>query len=252
MRLHFRDRHIKDIIQIREEGLQPLPQCQKCGIFQNNVGLRHQQTVSCKKYTMRLALQNANEHNKKVAAEVKFTICGEIMEQVKEFRYLGRVVSENDNDDKAIIQNLQKTKSTWGVLHRLLRKESKRNIKVIVGIYQCIIQTRLLYGSETWVISRQLLKMMETFHKRCLRCLAGDFIRKVSDDEWIYPSTVEVMKKTGLKSIKEYINERRKQVEKHLFVGSTPMTNIMESLNIDVSMERVIWWKPFPIPNNTT
>ena len=96
MRLHFRDCHIKDIIQIREEGLQPLPQCQKCGIFQNNVGLRHQQTVSCKKYTMRLALQNANEHNKKVAEEVKFTICGETMEQVKEFCYLGRGVSENN------------------------------------------------------------------------------------------------------------------------------------------------------------
>ena len=80
------------------------------------------------------------------------------MEQVKEFRYLGRVELKNDNDDKDIIQNLQKTKSTWGVLHRLLRKESKRNIKVIVGIYQCIIQTRLLYGSETWVISRQLLR----------------------------------------------------------------------------------------------
>ena len=110
-------RHIKDIKQIREEGLQPLPQCQKCGIFQNNVGLRHQQTVSCKKYTMRLALQNANEHNKKVAEEVKFTICGETIEQEKEFRYLARVVSENDNDNKAIIQNLQKTKSTWGVLH---------------------------------------------------------------------------------------------------------------------------------------
>ena len=41
---------------------------------------------------MRLALQNANEHNKKVAEEVKFTICGETMEQVKEFCYLGRVV----------------------------------------------------------------------------------------------------------------------------------------------------------------
>ena len=49
--------------------------------------------------------------------------------------------------------------------------------------------------------------------------------------------------------IKEYINQRRKQVETHSFAGSTPMTNIMESLNIDVSMERIIWWRPFPIPN---
>ena len=51
-----------------------------------------------------------------------------------------------------------------------------------------------------------------------------------------YPSTMEVMKKTGLKSIKEYINQQSKQVEKHLIVGSTPMTNIMESFNIDVSI----------------
>ena len=89
---------------------------------------------------------------------------------------------------------------------------------------------------------------MELFHRRCLRCLAGDFIHKLPDGEWIYPSTIEVMKTTGLKSIKEHINQQRKQVEKHLFLGSTPMTNTMESLNINVSMERVIWWKPFPIP----
>ena len=54
------------------------------------------------------------------------------------------------------------------------------------------------------------------------------------------------------KVIRKALRKDRKQVEKHLFVESTPMTNIMESLNIDVFMERIIWWKPFPIPNNTT
>ena len=57
--------------------------------------------------------------------------------------------------------------------------------KVIVGIYQCIVHTRLLYGIETWAISRQLLKMMEFFHRSCMRCLTGDFIRKMPDGEWI-------------------------------------------------------------------
>ena len=93
---------------------------------------------------------------------------------------------------------------------------------------------------------------MELFHRSCVRCLTGEFIRKMPDGEWIYPSTEEVMKKANLKSIMEYINQRREQVAKYLFTGSTPMTVIVDSLNIDVSVERVIWWKPYPIPNNTT
>ena len=120
---------------------------------------------------------------------------------MKELRYLGPIVTENDNDDNVIISKPLKAKSKWGVLQRLLRKESKRNIKVIVGIYQCIVHARLLYRSETWVMSRQLLKMMELFHRSCVRCLTGDFIRKMPDGEWIYPTMEEVMKKANLKSI---------------------------------------------------
>jgi hypothetical protein len=91
---------------------------------------------------------------------------------------------------------------------------------------------------------------MEIFHRKCVTCLTGDFIRKLPDGDWIYPSTVEIMKKAKL--IKEYVQDRQKQVEKHLFAESTPMTGIMNSLDIDVPLERVRWWKPIPIPNNTT
>ena len=63
---------------------------------------------------------------------------------MKELRYLGPIVTENDSDDKVIISKLLKGKSTWGGLQRLLRKESKRNIKVITGIYQCIVHARLI------------------------------------------------------------------------------------------------------------
>jgi hypothetical protein len=138
------------------------------------------------------------------------------------------------------------------MLCRLLRKEATRNLKTVVSVYQSIIQSRLLYASETWVVPAQLLKVMEIFHRKCVRCLTGDCIRKLPDGDWIYPSTVETMEKAKLKSIKEYIQDRQKQVEKHLFVGSIPMTGIMNSLDIDVPLERVRWWKPIPIPNNTT
>jgi hypothetical protein len=47
MRKHFRTRHPQDIIVIQEEGL--LPQCNNCGIFQNNVHTdQHSNSKECR------------------------------------------------------------------------------------------------------------------------------------------------------------------------------------------------------------
>ena len=112
-----------------------------------------------------------------------------------------------------------------------------QNVKVAVSIYRSIIQSRLLYGSETWVVSARIILMMETFHRRCWRFLTGDFICKLPCGEWIYPSTAELMKKVGLELIQTYINERKKHVEKHLTDESKPIGDLMNSLNMKVKME---------------
>jgi hypothetical protein len=45
MREHFEAHHIKDSIVIAEEG--QLPMCEKCGIFQKNVGMTYQNSKHC-------------------------------------------------------------------------------------------------------------------------------------------------------------------------------------------------------------
>jgi uncharacterized paraquat-inducible protein A len=40
--------HNKDTIMIEEEGA--LPKCPNCGIFQNFVGLTHQQSIECQRW----------------------------------------------------------------------------------------------------------------------------------------------------------------------------------------------------------
>jgi hypothetical protein len=47
MRLHFKNMHNDDTIIISEEGA--LPRSTKCGIFQKDVGPRHQQSNTCKR-----------------------------------------------------------------------------------------------------------------------------------------------------------------------------------------------------------
>ena len=42
---------------------------------------------------------------------------------VREFRYLGRILTSTDNDWPAVARNLQKARATWGRLARILGRE---------------------------------------------------------------------------------------------------------------------------------
>ena len=50
------------------------------------------------------------------------------------------------------------------------------------------------------------------------------------------------MQKAGLKSIKQYIELRRKNVERYMITESELIAETMASVNIKIKLERVIWW----------
>ena len=75
-----------------------------------------------------------------------------MIETVKEFKYLGRIVTDTDDDKPTIVLNLNKAGKAWGQLYRVLVQEKKRNLRTAVSIYRSIIESVLLYGSETWVL----------------------------------------------------------------------------------------------------
>jgi hypothetical protein len=79
-----------------------------------------------------------------------------------------------------------------------------------------------------------------------VRFLTGDFITKLPNGEWHYPKTEDVMQKAGLKSIKQYIEQRRKNVEKYMTMESETIKELMESDNIELNLGRAVWWN-----NNT-
>ena len=243
MRHHFRSRHVKDTIIILEEGAIPLPKCPKCGIFQKDVGSKHQQSASCKQFTIRLDNMNAQIENERLAQDTIFTVFGEKIETVTEFKYLGRIVTDTDDDIPTVINNLNKAGNAWGQIHRILSYEKKRNLKAVVSVYRAIIQAILLYGSETWVLKgTNTLHRLEIFHRRCARFLTGQYIHPQENGEWIYPHTEDVFKQAGLESIECYIEKRRAQVANHLSPESKAITDIANSLEIEINMEKVCWW----------
>ena len=213
-----------------------------CGLFQRNVGAEHQQTAECIKWTKIQKDREADKVNKKKIAETIFYVQGVPIETVSEFKYLGRVVKNDDDDWPAVNQNVKKATATWGRICKILSKEGA-NPKVMATVYKAVVQAVLLYGSESWVLSLAMETKLQSFHRRCARYITGQHIRQNPDGSWTCPSSASVLQKAGLWSIQEYIQRRRSAVKKYAqskFIyqqceASSPLAS---------NPRQLVWWKP--------
>ena len=64
-----------------------------------------------------MELQQTCHQNQQLANDTVFTLFGEPIEQVREFKYLGRLVTDTDDDTNAVFYNLEQAMKTWGQLH---------------------------------------------------------------------------------------------------------------------------------------
>ena len=236
LRKHFRARHIEDGIRIQEEG--QLPQCTRCGLFMKDANSdRHHNSVECRKFTERRA-RYFRAQRQADALEVNFSIGGAEIERVKQFRYLGRILDENDDGNHALQRQLARARTKWGRIAAVLRSQGMKP-RAMGYFYKAIVQTILLYGSETWVLSDFQMKQLRSFHSRVARYITGRHIRQNADGTWFHPPTEGVLEEAGLRTIDEYIRRRRDTV-RH-FVRFRPIYEVCRQST--AISNRAVWWK---------
>jgi hypothetical protein len=208
MRRHFLFRHYLDTIVILEE--RQLPHYDKCGMFCTLTALagKHFESAICGEGTQ-TNKQKMRELQCIRALHHTFHILDqEPLETVTNFWYLGRIWTLRDNDWAATWSNLQKVIKWWAMIsHVLICKSASPRISAL--FYKApMIQTVLLYGSETWVMTDEILQMLTSFHHEIAWCLTGRYPHPISDtnDEWIYPSIQETLHIAGLFTMEEYLN----------------------------------------------
>ncbi len=88
---------------------------------------------------------------------------GDILEKVEVYRYLGCLLLQDDNDVQAVRIQLCKAQGTWARVGQVLHRENAPP-RTSAKYYQAILQSVLLYGCKTWVLSKAVMARLEGFH----------------------------------------------------------------------------------------
>ena len=182
--------------------------------------------------------------------EKVFTVGGVPLEEVRMFKYLGRIMARSDSDWPAIMSQLKKARSRWGSLARLLARDGATP-RITGFFYKAATQAVLLYGCESWVLTDQVWKTLESFHNRAARRIARKMAYKVGD-AWVYPDIDGAREDAGLYTIHHYVDKRQNRVA--TWVATRPIWPycIATDGDTDITSSRLMWWTKVlhpPAPN---
>ena len=180
---------------------------------------RHLGTLQCKKGVDQKR-RRLTETETRGNAERAFHAYGKPMEAVSEFRYLGRLITATDDDWPAVEKNIRKARVSWGRLARVLGREGA-DPKVLRSLYTAVTQQVLLFGAETWVLTRKMESDLDAFQGRVARRLTGRQPRRGRDGRWFYPSLEGAMKESGIVRIRTSILRRQNTVAQ--FIVARPI-----------------------------
>ena len=96
------------------------------------------------------------------STEMAFEDYGEQSKTVPSFKYLGRILTEVDDDWPALAGNLGKARKSWGRTQRILRREGA-NKRVSGNFFNAVVQQVLLFGAETWVVMPRMERALNSF-----------------------------------------------------------------------------------------
>jgi hypothetical protein len=202
-----------DVIIILQEG--ELPGCPYCQIFVSNVGPKHFATKACRAQAAHILERDQLGRHAMEATNLVFYIGNVPLENVTEYKYLGCLLSTDDTNNAAVSFNISNATHTWFHMDHILSSDGNDSM-TMTHFYPAVVHAKLLYSSETWVLSRYLLDCLEHFHARCAYNMAHRHIQHLPNGTWEYPPMSEVLDSCGLSTIEMYIAKCKTTLLNHV------------------------------------
>ena len=132
---------------------------------------KHVTTALCQRGSER-KWSSLAEEEARAGAETAFTVYGIPLAQVTYFKNLGRIFTASDDDWPAVASNLRKARREWAQLKRVLVWEGADD-RALGQIYLAVVQSVMMYGSETWVMTPCIGRVLGGFHHRVACRITG-------------------------------------------------------------------------------
>ncbi|XP_065193035.1 uncharacterized protein LOC135824232 [Sycon ciliatum] len=139
---------------------------------------------------------------------------GDVIGVVSEFTYLGSTISDDAELDAKVTTRLAKASRAFGSLLQPIFRNSGLWLGIRRHVYQAVILSVLLYGSETWTLKAPLLRRLDTFHRQCVRTI----LSVTRDQQWQeHLSSEDLAKRSSMPaSLEESIRANRLRWFGHL------------------------------------
>ena len=158
----------------------------------------------------------------------------------EEFPYLGRTISYNNKYWALVYLNLRKSQRLWGMISRVLEMTGAK-VRYRGEMYKAVAQQFLLYRSESWVVTGDILKVLTAFHHQLAQRITVMTAKRGACEEWEYPAVEEVMESTVLQPIRVYIKRRQKNIAER--VDCWPVYAFCTEAERMLGTNRMVrWW----------
>ena len=99
---------------------------------------------------------------------IKITVDGAEIDQVRNFSYLGHLITEDGRCDEEIRRRIGIAKTAFLKMNAILTTP-RIPLQTRMRILYCYIWSTLLYGAETWTISKLMRDRLKAFEMWCYR-----------------------------------------------------------------------------------
>ena len=117
-------------------------------------------------------------------------INGENIEDVKEFSYLGSIISQDGGAVSDVKSRIHKANAVFIQLYPLW-KSREITTKTKLRIFRSNVKSVLLYGCETWKVTAEITRSLQVFLNRCLRKILRIFWPNIISNENLWKQTNE-------------------------------------------------------------
>ena len=150
---------------------------------------------------------------------------GKFLPIIESFKYLGTVLARDCTDSLDVDSRISAAGRAFGVLRKCFFSAAGISYKAKKAVYEGLVLSILLYGSESWCLTEKLMRRLRCFHALCMRRICRVSMRHVREHRI---SNEQLRQRIGLQDIAKYIFRRQLQWAGH--VWRMPETRLPQRL----------------------